>query len=144
MSTTAEAKQLSYKPIKYTKKAVKRIVPLSLAAYFFPFTLAFYVCCGFLEVMRNKRRTISTIDRYFAGNGVFTWIMSPFNLLMDLISLPYWNKGIYKIEDLPKGYQEEIQKIIDVAHSRNLVAQLSDRSSGCDRGMFFFKWYGRN
>ena len=115
MVAESSSKQRSHKSTKYLKKALKRIVPGTLALYFFPFTLAFYLFCGLLEVSRNTRRTLSTIDRYFAGNGAFTWLLSPFNLLMDLLALPYWNKGIYKITDLPEAYQAEIRKIIAAA-----------------------------
>jgi aspartyl/asparaginyl beta-hydroxylase (cupin superfamily) len=133
-----------HKPTKMAWKTTKRVVPFGLAVYFTPFLLAFYVLCGSLDVVRNKRRTRSTIDRYFAGNGLFTWLLSPFNLLMDLLSLPYWNRGIYRLEDLPEAYQAEIRSIIDAAHARDVVGQLRKRSDEYKRGMFFFKWYGRN
>src|SRR5438477_939646 len=100
---------------RYAKKAVKRIVPLALALVFIPKILAFYVCCGLADVLRNQRRTLGTIDRYFAGNGLCTWMLSPFNLVMDLIAIPFRNKGVYKISDLPEGYQREINAIIDSA-----------------------------
>jgi beta-hydroxylase len=129
---------------RYTKKAFKRIVPLALAIYFTPVPLAFYVLCGLREVLRNSRRTLATIDRYFAGNGFFTWLLSPFNLLMDLLTLPYQNKGIYQLTDLPEGHQAEIRAIIDAAHRRDVVGLLAGRTDQCKRGMVFFKWYGRN
>ena len=76
-----------FRVTRFLKKAFKRIVPLALALDFIPWVLLAYVCCGVLDVIRNQRRTIANIDRYFAGNGVFTWLLSPFNLLMDFISL---------------------------------------------------------
>lgn len=129
--------------LRLAKKTTKRVVPLALAAYFIPWMLAFYVVCGLLDVMRNSRRTLSTIDRYFAGNGLFTWLLSPFNLLLDLISLPYWNKGVYQLTDLPKRYQEEIQALIDAAHRRDLVGALEAKLGEKKRGMIFFQWYGK-
>jgi beta-hydroxylase len=129
---------------KVAVKSLRKLVLAGLAIFFIPIPFAFYVGCGVLDVLRNKRRTYSTIDRYFAGNGVFTWLLSPFNLLMDLLSLPYWNKGIYQIADLPKPYQDEIKSIIEAAHSSDVVGKLESKMEGQRRGMIFFKWYGKN
>ena len=87
--------------LRTSKKVAKRVVPLALAAYFIPFYLAAYVGLGLLDFARNRGRKLSSLDRYFAGNGVFTWLLSPFNLLMDVLALPYWNKGVYQLSDLP-------------------------------------------
>jgi len=129
---------------KVAVKSLRKLALAGLAIFFVPWVFAFYLGCGLLDVLRNKRRTFSTIDRYFAGNGVFTWLLSPFNLLMDLLSLPYWNKGIYQIADLPKGYQDEIKTIIEAAHTSDVVGKLESKMEGQRRGMIFFKWYGKN
>ena len=113
--------------LRFAKKAIKRIVPLALGLYFIPFALAAYVLLGLFDVLRNRPRTLRTFDRYFAGNGVFTWLLAPFNLTMDLLCLPYWNRGIYKLEDLPEGYRAEIRTLIDAATERNLVGQLESK-----------------
>jgi aspartyl/asparaginyl beta-hydroxylase (cupin superfamily) len=130
--------------VRFTRRALKRIGPLALALYFVPEFLAFFVVCGLLDVLRNNRRTLATLDRYFAGNGVCTWLLSPFNLLMDLLSLPYFNKGVYRITDLPTPHQTEINAIIEAAHKRNVVGQLESKIAGKKRSMIFFKWYGKN
>jgi beta-hydroxylase len=130
--------------LKFSKKAAKRIIPLALAAYFIPGVLAVYVGLGLLDFLRNRRRTLGALDRYFAGNGFFTWILSPFNLLMDMISLPYWNRGIYRLSDLPEPYQDEINAVIEAARRSDLVSKLGARMQGARRGMIFFKWYGKN
>jgi beta-hydroxylase len=130
--------------LQIIKKALKRVVPLALGIYFIPKVLAFYICCGLLDVLRNQRRTLGTIDRYFAGNGVCTWLLSPFNLLMDVLTLPFLNRKIYKLTDLPKPYQDEITSVIDAAHQRNIVGELESKLNGEKRGMIFFKWYGQN
>lgn len=129
---------------RYAKKAVKRIVPLALGIYFIPKILAVYFCFGLLDVLRNRPIRISTLDRYFFGNGIFTFLLSPVNLLFDVLSLPYINKGIYRLSDLPEGYRGEIQSIIDTAHRRDIVGQLERKMEGKPRGMMFFKWYGKN
>src|ERR1051325_1827425 len=89
-------------------KVVKRTVLLALAVYFIPVFFAVYFCLGLVDYARNKRKTLASFDRYFAGNGLFTWLLSPFNLLMDVLALPYWNKGVYQLSDLPRPYQDEI------------------------------------
>ena len=130
--------------IQLLKKPLKRLVFLALAIYFVPFLFAVYLVLGLLDVLRNKPRTLRTMDRYFTGNGVFTWLLSPFNLLMDILCLPYWNRGIYRMQDLPDGYQSEIQALIDAAAQRNLVGLLESKMNEKKRGMIFFKWYGKN
>jgi aspartyl/asparaginyl beta-hydroxylase (cupin superfamily) len=137
-------KDRSSRIFKKTFKATRKIAVLGLAMYFIPEITAFFLSCGALDVLRNKRRTFSTLDRYFAGNGLFTLLLSPFNLLMDLLSLPYWNKGIYQIGDLPKPYQDEINAVIEAALKQDLVGKLEAKMEGQKRGMIFFKWYGKN
>jgi beta-hydroxylase len=129
---------------RFCKKAAKRIVFLALAVYFLPIPLAVYVGFGLLDFVRNRRRTLASLDRYFAGNGFFTWLLSPFNLLMDLIALPYRNRGVYRLSDLPAAYQDEISALIEAAHRGDLVGKLESRLEGNRRGMIFFKWYGKN
>jgi hypothetical protein len=129
---------------RYAKKAFKRIVPLAVGVYFIPKIVAIYACFGLIDVLRNRPLRISTLDRYFFGNGIFTFLLSPVNLLFDLVSLPYINKGIYKLADLPAGYRDELQMIIDTSHKRDIVGQLETKMEGKPRGMMFFKWYGKN
>lgn len=129
---------------RFVKRAVKRVVPLALGIYFIPQVLVVFVGFGLLDVLRNQRRTVETLDRYFAGNGFFTWLLSPFNLLMDLLALPFRNKGIYDITDLPRAHQDEIHSVIEAAHRRNIVGELESKLNGQKRGMIFFKWYGKN
>jgi beta-hydroxylase len=112
--------------------------------WFIPIIFACYFGVGLIDVLRNKPRLLSTFDRYFAGNGIFTWLLAPFNLLMDLLALPYWNRGIYKLNDLPQGYRDELEKVFAAAYSRDVVGQLEAKMTGQKRGMIFFKWYGKN
>jgi len=32
--------------------------------------------------------------------------------MIDVLTLPYWNRGIYKLADLPLGHQDEITSMI--------------------------------
>ena len=83
-------------------------------------------------------------ERYFLGNGFLVWLLSPINVLLDLLSLPYLNKGVYQLEDLPAAHQSEIVSLIEAARRQDLVRQLQQAASTQTRSMFFFKWYGAN
>ncbi len=117
---------------------------LALLTYFLPEVMLFYVVCGIYDVTRNSNIDGRMLYRYFFGNGVPTWALSPFNILMDVLTLPYINKKIYQLEDLPEDYQAEIKHILDVVKSENIVDELSSRMEKIKRGMIFFKWYGKN
>ena len=148
MSTTVAetlGKELVTRICKYF---VRRIVfPLAVLcpfAYFFPKIAIFYAICGAYDVSRNKGLSLSTLRRYFIGNGFVTWVLSPFNTLLDLLSLPYINKGVYRLEDLPPAYQDEVKRLIEITKEQDLVAQLEERAKEFPRTMIFFRWYGIN
>ena len=140
------------RPGRRIKKVVKRLavlaifiaIPLALGIYFIPIAFGIYFLLGLIDVSRNSRRTLSTLDRYFFGNGFFTWLLAPFNLLLDLLCLPYRNKGVYELTDLPKEHQEEITALLEATHERDLLAQLESKMGDKKRVMIFFKWYGKN
>ncbi len=114
------------------------------AAYYFPFIVLFYAACGLYDVCRNRPVDLATLRQYFLVNGVLTWVLSPFNILLDILCLPYVNKGIYRLEDLPGPYREEIERMIEISKREDLVGQLQQRAKELDRTMIFFKWYGEN
>ena len=130
------------------KLLLKRVVlPIAVflpLGYFLPKLTLFYAVCGIYDVARNRALNGAVLQRYFLGNGILTWLLSPFNILMDLLSLPYINKGVYKLADLPPDYQVEVKRLIETAQKENLVRQLEERSKENPRTMIFFKWYGVN
>jgi len=129
------------------RKVTRRIAQVLLliaVAYLFPKLVLFYLACGLYDVLRNDERTLDTFDRYFFGNGWFVWLLSPVNILLDLLSLPYINKGVYKLEDLPPGHQAEIARVIKSAEKQDIVGKLHQIAQAQGRAMFFFKWYGTN
>jgi len=113
-------------------------------AYFFPKIVLTYLLCGLYDVSRNDERTLELFERYFLGNGFLVWLLSPINVLLDLLSLPYVNKGVYQLEDLPAGHRSEIVGLIEAARRQDLVRQLQQAASTQTRSMFFFKWYDAN
>lgn len=136
--------QLARNPSRRLKRSLKWIVVLTLGILFVPYGLMFYAVCGFLDFSRNSGKCVASLERYFLGNGLFTWLLSPFNLLVDGLCLPFRNKGVYALSDLPPAYQAEVKEMIEAAHLHDLIGQLSSKVSEHQRGMIFFKWYGKN
>jgi Aspartyl/Asparaginyl beta-hydroxylase len=134
--------------IRICKFTVRRIVfplfVLAPAAYLFPKTALLYAICGAYDVGRNTKLNSSTLRRYFIGNGFPTWVLSPLNSLLDLLSLPYVNKGVYRLDDLPPAYREEVEQLIQGARDSNLVPQLEEAARQFSRTMAFLRWYGRD
>ncbi len=126
------------------KRVVLPIVVFGPLFYFFPRFMLFYAVCGIYDVARNRNIDGGVLQRYFLGNGIPTWLLSPFNILMDILCLPYTNRGVYRLKDLPAEYQAEVTRLIDTAMKQNLVGQLEERSKDNQRTMIFFKWYGVN
>jgi hypothetical protein len=121
------------------------LVPLGVLvpfAYFFPKVALLLAVCGGYDVCRNSQLNLSTLRRYFIGNGLPTWILSPFNIVLDLLSLPYVNKGVYQLADLPPAWQDEVKRLIRAATEADLVGQLEEAAKEFPRTMVFFRWYG--
>jgi beta-hydroxylase len=130
-----------------TKKKIKYVamgVGVLVFGYFFPKLTLFYAVCGLYDVGRNRPLDLATLRQYFLVNGVVNLLLSPLNILLDILTLPYINKGIYKLNDLPGPYREEVERLIALAKSQNLVGQLEARAKELSRTMIFFKWYGEN
>jgi hypothetical protein len=134
--------------VRISKYALRRVLaPLCVVAplaYLFPKIVLLYVICGAYDVSRNRPASIETLRRYFLGNGVGTWLLSPLNTLLDLLSLPYVNGGVYKLANLPPSHRDEIKRLIQAATDADLVRQLEERSKDNRRTMVFFRWYGTN
>jgi beta-hydroxylase len=128
--------------------ALRRVLfPLCVLApfaYFFPKIALFYALCGAYDVSRNTDLKLSTLRRYFIGNGFLVWMLSPINILLDLLSLPYVNKGVYRLEDLPPDHQDEVRRLIRLTDGADLVRQVDERSKEHRRMMLFWRCYGIN
>jgi beta-hydroxylase len=126
------------------KRVVLPLAIFGVLAYFLPWLALIYAVCGIYDVTRNRELNLATLQRYFTGNGLLTWLLSPINTLLDILCLPYVNKGVYRLEDLPPDYQDEVNRLIDTARKENLVALLEERAKAFPRTMIFFRWYGVN
>ena len=144
-SESLTGRQLFARIWKYSlRRVLFPICVLAPFAYFFPKLAIFYALCGTYDACRNRPVNAETLRRYFIGNGWGTWMLSPINILLDLLSLPYINKGVYRLADLPPAYQDEVTRVIRAANDADLVRQLEERSKQNQRTMFFFRWYGAN
>lgn len=129
------------------KKIFKRILVIAAfltLLYFFPFVTSAFILCGVWDVSRNRGLDASVFKQYFLKNGIGTWLASPLNILLDILALPYRNKGVYELKDLPTAYQAEIGGLLKKADDAGLVDLLESKTRGLPRAMYFFKWYGRN
>src|SRR5581483_7853090 len=131
-------------PLKKKLKYVGLVIAAGVFSYFLPWVALIYALCGLYDVSRNRPLNAAVLRQYFLVNGTLTWVLAPFNILLDIITLPYINKGIYRLEDLPAPYREEVERLIDISKRENLVGQLQERAKELDRTMIFFKWYGEN
>lgn len=126
------------------KRVVLPVVVFVPLIWFLPTLTIFYLACGIYDVSRNDGINAGMLRRYFFGNGVLTWLLSPFNILIDILSLPHINKGVYRLEDLPAGHQDEVRRLIDLAREEKVVERMQSRAEQNPRTMIFFKWYGVN
>jgi len=113
--------------VKFLLRRVAQPCVLVVLAYIFPKLAIFYAICGLYDVSRN-RVNVTTLRRYFLGNGFATWALSPINVFLDLISLPHINRGIYRLGDLPTAQREEVTRLIQAAKDVDLVRQLDERA----------------
>ncbi len=136
-------KRPAHDALRLLKKLIKRGSGVALF-YFFPRTLLALLACGLYDVSRNTGQGWPLWRQYFLGNGLLTWVLSPLNVVLDLLSLPHVNRGVYRLEDLPQGHREEIERVISAARGADLADVVSARLGDADRAMLFFKWYGED
>lgn len=129
------------KNLRYLALGVLIFGPLT---YFAPYVVITYAAFGIYDVTRNSALDTFVLRRYFMGNGILTWLLSPINTLFDLLALPYLNKGVYSLSDLPSGHRKEVERLISISKQENLAERLAERAKDFPRAMIFFKWYGQN
>ncbi len=115
-----------------------------MLGWFFPVPVTTLIACGIWDVSRNQGVDAGVVRQYFFRNGLGTWLASPINILFDILSLPFINKGVYKLADLPSDYQREIAALLQEADEIGLVDMIDRKTEGMARAMYFFKWYGQN
>ena len=129
------------------KKILKRVAIAApiviLGMYFVPMLFGFFLITGLIDVIRNKDRNQLLFSRYFLGNGIPTWLLSPFNLLVDLVC--FRNPGIYTLDDFPADYRAEIDGVLNVFRARRdeIIAEVDAKFEKGRRGMYVYRWYGK-
>jgi aspartyl/asparaginyl beta-hydroxylase (cupin superfamily) len=117
------------------------VIVVGAALYFIPIPTVIMLACGALDVGRHRKIRYELLEKYFAGNGIGTWLLSPINLLADLFS--YRNKGQYALADLPPAHREEIETCVHALldNSQSLKAHIAKSMGQNKRSMLTFKWY---
>ncbi len=129
---------------KLIRKLAIAIPVLVVALYFIPIITIVFLVCGLIDVLRNDRKDQRLFTLYFMGNGMFTWLLSPFNLLVDLLC--YRNRGVWKLEQFPADYQREIKEVLGVFKERRneIIADIDANFGSGRRGMYVYQWYGKH
>ena len=123
------------------KLAIATVV-LVVCLYFIPIITIVWLAAGLIDVLRNQRRDGMLFERYFLGNGIATFLLSPLNLLVDLVCYP--NKGVYRFEDLPADWRAELDSVLDVFRQRKkeIIAEIDQTFESGRRGMYLYVWWG--
>jgi beta-hydroxylase len=129
------------------KKSIKYLLVVGsflVLLYYLPLLMMGLFLCGVWDVSRNRALDAGVVRQYFLRNGIVTWLASPVNILMDVLALPFINKGVYRLEDLPLDYQEEIGSLLKTADQVRVADLVDRKTAGMKRAMYFFKWYGKD
>lgn len=128
---------------KRVKQATIAVVVLSAGFAFVPVLTLVYMACGLYDVLRNDRRDFFVFQRYFSGNGFTTWLASPFNVFIDLIS--YRNRKIWTLDELGAEPKAEIEEILGYFRDTkaDVLARIDRDLDGAKRGMMIYRWFGR-
>src|SRR5262249_51183497 len=96
--------------LKRSRRVAIGAVVLAPALYFLPWLTVFYLLCGTLDIVRQRHVTFELVEKYFLGNGILTWLLSPLNLLADLLSSR--NRLVWKLDDFPPEHRAEIETCV--------------------------------
>lgn len=144
---TAPRERVTVRKRRGAKRA-RRILLLAIilapALYFLPYPSLVLIACGVADVRRHRRLTAELLEKYFTGNGMLTWALSPINLLADALAAR--NPGIHRLSDLPAGHQAEIETCVRAfVENRDAIrAHVARLDTAGKRMMLTFKWYGAN
>lgn len=132
---------LNTKPVK---RFFKIVIPLALLLYFIPVLTIIFIAFGLVDLARHKKISVDLARKYFAGNGLLTWLLSPLNLFFDLIAPG--NRLIYRLDDFPETHRAEIDSMLSTFNEKkdSIIADIHKKMEGKARGMLFYKWYGKN
>jgi hypothetical protein len=128
---------------KLFKKILKRVMGLLIIAIIYWPLAVLYILTGFYDVARQKSKDKKFLFyQYFLVNGTLAWFFSPINTLIDILCLPFINKQVYSLTDLPEAHQNEIKQIINECPREFLVSTIENLALTQGRSMLMYKWYG--
>ncbi len=129
---------------KQIRRYLRIIIPLTILFYFVPIVALIFVVCGVIDISRHRVVSRDLMNKYFIGNGLLTWLLSPVNVFFDLISER--NKFIYRLDDFPESERREIEGVLKTFddNREDIIADIRQKMAGKARGMLFYKWYDKN
>lgn len=127
------------------RRIIKRTIVVALLLFFcWPIALLFLIT-SLYDVFRQKTKNkLHLLRQYFWVNGSLTFLFSPVNAVIDILCLPFINKQVYKLEDLPKQHQKEIKEIMDHCPKEDLIKTIDGFNKEHARSLLLYKWYGFN
>jgi aspartyl/asparaginyl beta-hydroxylase (cupin superfamily) len=130
--------------MKLVRRGARTLIILAVLFYFIPWIAAFFVLCGIVDLSRHRRFDTALISKYLTGNGLLTWLLSPVNLVFDLISKR--RPGVLRIEDFDPPAQAEIRELLAAfdTDKEAILADINASMGDSKRGMLFYKWYDQN
>jgi beta-hydroxylase len=116
-------------------------VVLALGLWLVPWLAAGLVACGLVDVLRHRRPRYELFEKYFTGNGLLTWLLSPVNLLADLFAGS--RRGVWTLQDLPAGHRAEVERCVQafLANEAAIKAHVEPRLADRGRVMLTFRWF---
>jgi len=109
--------------------------------------ILFYLLCGLIDYLRNKSLKFNSknVKTYYLGKGTLTFLLSPINLLSDILSIQTYNKPVLKISDINLETIQELSKLFNIFdNNRELIKNhLNCSNTNNSRSMIMLKWYGK-
>ena len=126
---------------------IKKSIGLKMMIFFLlflmlPHFLLLMFICGLIDCMRNSPLNRTLFYKYFLGNGMVTWLLSPINIFADVIAMS--SKCKWTKEEMPSDVQCEIDHLVENIPTQKIIESLHAKIGSSQRGMIFFKWYGKN
>jgi len=126
---------------KAVRRLLRVVIPLAVLFWLVPWIAGIFIVCGLIDFARHKRFDSALVAKYFSGNGLLTWVLSPINLLFDLISKRHHYR--MQLEEFPEEERAEIEAMLQVFKDRQeeILTDLRARMGDKRRGMVFYRWY---
>jgi beta-hydroxylase len=127
--------------VKRARRAAIAAAILAPALYFLPVPTLVMIVCGVIDVRRHRKVRAELVEKYFLGNGIFTWMLSPLNLVADALSPR--NRITYRLEDMPASHRREIEECVQgfIDNGDRIKAHVAGMLEQNKRCMLTFRWF---